>query len=90
MATKRRLTEVIREEVGEDGVHAYAAFKDLASIKAKFPRVYDAIRDEAELRPTIGGPDQVLEKLVRPWFSAEYGPTAEFADAEPGSRVQGE
>lgn len=87
---KLRLTEVIREEVGEEGVHAFSAFKDLATLKAKFPRVYDAIRDEADLRPTIGGPDKVLETLVRPWFSAEYGPSAEFVDAEPGSRAQPE
>ncbi|MFL5381286.1 MAG: hypothetical protein ACJ8GN_02045 [Longimicrobiaceae bacterium] len=87
---KKRLTEVIRDEVGEEGVHSWDAFKDLATVKQRYPKIADAINDEAELRPTIGGPAKVLEKLVRPWFAAEYGPQAEFADAEQGSRAQSE
>lgn len=86
---KKRLTEVIREECGADGSGSYAAFKDLGSIKARYPKVYDAIQDEAELRPLFGGAGAVLEKLARPFVDAEYGPPP-FVDAEPGSRAQGE
>jgi hypothetical protein len=83
---KKRLTEVIREECGADGASSYGAFKDLGAVKAKYPKVYDAIQDEAELRPLIGGATGVLEKLARPFVDAEYGSTGEFVDAEPGSR----
>lgn len=83
---KKRLTEVIREECEADGAASFAAFQDLGAVKAKYPKVYDAIQDEAELRPLFGGPGAVLEKLARPFVDAEYGPTAEFVDAEPGSR----
>jgi hypothetical protein len=87
---KQRLTEVIREECGADGAASYAAFADLPTLKAKYPKVYDAIKDEAELRPLFGGAAAVLEKLARPFVDAEYGPAAEFVDAEPGSRAQSE
>jgi hypothetical protein len=88
---KKRLTEVIREECGADGAASFEAFKDLVVLKAKYPKVYDAIKDEAELRPLFGGADAVLEKLARPFVDAEYGAAASFQDAEPGSRgSQGE
>ena len=61
-----RLSDVIREHCAGDGPGAYAAFKTLATLEAEYPAVAAAVRAEAELRPTMGGPDGVLEKIARP------------------------
>lgn len=65
MPTKR-LAEVIREECLRDGPGAYVAFKSMAALETDYPVVAAAVRAEAELRPTMGGPAGALEKLARP------------------------
>jgi len=81
MAAKR-LTEVIREECLRDGVDSYQAFRDLQTVAAKYPKVADAIEREAELRPTIGGPQGVLDKLARPFVDAELGARGDLVEDE--------
>jgi hypothetical protein len=85
MAAKR-LSEVIRAECLRDGAHSYEAFRDLASVQSRYPKVAEAIEREAELRPNIGGPEGVLEKLARPFLDAELGArgdlVADVDDAE--------
>jgi hypothetical protein len=70
---KKRLSEVILEECLPDGVGCYAAFKDLSTLETEYPKVRQAIEDEAELRPQIGGAKGVLEKIARPFLDEELG-----------------
>jgi len=85
MPTKR-LAEVIREECLRDGPGAYVAFKSMATLETDYPVVAAAVHAEAELRPTMGDANGVLERLARPLadqiLSAERDEDADQADAE--------
>lgn len=79
----KRLTEVIREECLRDGVSAFASFKTMETLEADYPVVAAAVRAEAELRPSMGGAKDVLEKLARPCADGILGePDADQADDE--------
>jgi hypothetical protein len=80
MAAKR-LTDVIREECLRDGVDSYQAFQDLATVRGRYPKVAEAIEREAELRPTIGGQEGVLDRLARPFLDAELGARGDLVES---------
>jgi hypothetical protein len=72
----KRLSEVIREECLADGEHAYEAFENMGTLSSEYPVVAAAVVKEAELRPAMGGPDGVLEKIARPFLNEELGKQA--------------
>lgn len=87
---KKRLSEVIRHECCatlNDAVSAYGAFLNLTALGAAYPKVAEAVSDEADLRPTIGGAAGVLEKLARPFVDAEIARLQQSEDGDHDEAV---